>query len=91
MTYRATAPPRRPRSPTHQSRKRASTTPSSGERSLFVISKPWGAGVYRTRDRGQAWQRMGLRGFEVSALAVDFIHKRAYAGAGSGVYELGFD
>lgn len=51
----------------------------------------WGGGVYRTRDRGHVWEGWGLRGFEVSALAIDFVNRRAYAGTGSGVYERALD
>lgn len=50
----------------------------------------WGAGVYRTEDAGRTWTHMGLRGFEVSALAIDFERRTAYAGTGSGLYEREF-
>lgn len=50
----------------------------------------WGAGVYRSLDGGESWSLVGLEGFEVSDLVVDFVRHRAYAGAGSGVYELAF-
>jgi hypothetical protein len=46
----------------------------------------WGEGVVRTRDGGVSWQSMGLKGFEVTSLVVDFARGWAYAGAGSGVY-----
>jgi len=48
----------------------------------------WGAGVFRTTDGGVTWQAMGLVGFEVSDLAVDFRREVAYVGTGSGVYTL---
>jgi hypothetical protein len=50
----------------------------------------WGAGVFRSIDGGSSWESMGLVGFEVSSLAVDFVSRRAFAGTGSGVYTLAF-
>jgi hypothetical protein len=59
----------------------------TGAIGLFGVGA-WGAGVYRTTDGGVTWKMMGLLGFEVSDLAVDFRNKVAYAGTGSGVYVL---
>jgi hypothetical protein len=50
----------------------------------------WGAGVFRSLDAGATWKPMGLEGFEVSALVVDFRRKVAYAGTGSGAYTLAY-
>jgi hypothetical protein len=48
----------------------------------------WGGGVHRTRDGGKSWESMGLAGSEVSALVIDFARNIAWAGTGSGVFEL---
>jgi hypothetical protein len=50
----------------------------------------WGAGVYRSEDDGAHWTFMGLEGFEVRSLAVDFTRHVAYAGTGSGVFERSY-
>lgn len=50
----------------------------------------WGSGVYRTLDRGLTWTLMGLRGSEVTSVAVDFQRKTAYASTGSGIFQLIF-
>lgn len=62
-------------------------SPSDGREAWIGV---WGAGVFRSRDGGASWTAMGLEGFEVSALVVDFERGRAYAGTGSGVHELSF-
>ncbi len=61
--------------------------PKNGDEAWIGV---WGAGVYRSLDGGDSWSQMGLTGYEVSALGVDFANHRAYAGTGSGVYELSF-
>jgi hypothetical protein len=48
----------------------------------------WGSGVYRTLDRGATWKLMGLKGSEVTSIAVDFQRKLAYASTGSGIFQL---
>lgn len=50
----------------------------------------WGSGVYRSLDRGLTWKLMGLKGSEVTSIAVDFQRKLAYASTGSGIFQLQF-
>jgi len=57
--------------------------PTDG-REAFVAG--WGGGVFRTRDGGSSWEHLGLDGFEVGALAVDFERGRLFAATGSGVH-----
>lgn len=55
----------------------------------------WGQGVFRSTDGGVTFQDLGLRGFEIRAMAVDFQAGRAFVAPSnlayrSGVWSLSF-
>jgi hypothetical protein len=39
----------------------------------------WGAGVFRSKDGGESWENLGLIGFEIRAMAVDFAAHQVWA------------
>jgi len=55
----------------------------------------WGEGVFRSLDGGQRWEKMGLAGFEIRSMVVDFQAHRALAvpanlAVRSGIWARGF-
>jgi hypothetical protein len=46
-----------------------------------VVTGSWGGGVHHSTDGGASWRSLGLSGFEVRAMAVDFQTRRVFAAA----------
>lgn len=50
----------------------------------------WGGGVFRSVDAGRTWDHLGLHGFEVESIHVDFASGLVLAATGSGIYSRRF-